>query len=168
MKLFVSDRSLVILRRFGFALFLAAFVIPAGHAVFLPSEKEHAHDYLQLFWGARVLMYTPQLAFALPLWRGPPIDDGFTPYEVTIRVVLLAAWSGNFLAFFRLPRIVAFGAICLPWLAYIFWFFWVAAFIPFYFWAVGIALIHLPRALKKQEPNKSAQTTPGSSTHLQV
>jgi len=132
-------------------LFFAAFVVPAGHTPFVPTERGHAHDYLLPFWGARVFLHTPQLVFFLPLWRGPPFDNGFTPYEITIRVILVAAWLGNFSVFFRLPRAAAFVIICLPWLTYIFWFSLVATFIPFYFWVAGITLIHLPSASSRPE-----------------
>ena len=137
------------LRRVGIVLFILAFLLPGGHAVFIPTLREHADDYLLPFAGIRAFLSTPSFIFFVPLWRGPPLDDGFTSYEVAIRVVLIAAWAGNFAVFFRMPRVVTFIVMALPWMAYVCWFGLIARFIPFYFWASGTTLIHLSQILKQ-------------------
>jgi hypothetical protein len=58
---------------------------------------------------------------------------------------MMTAWIANLTVFTRLPVGLALIAILLPWPAYIFLFSVLAGFIPFYPWAVGIALIHLGR-----------------------
>jgi hypothetical protein len=135
-------------RNIGITLFVLSFIIPPGGSILVRTMGEHYRDYLQPFLGFRVFIGTPQMAFFMPLFRGPPIDDGFTPYEIFIRVILIGAWLANFTVFFRLPRMVALLAITLPWVAFIFWFGLMAGFIPFYFWALGITFIHLPRILR--------------------
>ena len=44
-----------------------------------------------------------------------------------------------------MPRVIALAAILIPWVAYIFLFELLAGFLPFYPWALGIALIHVSR-----------------------
>jgi hypothetical protein len=141
---------LSLIRNIGVALFALSFIVPPGGSMLVPTMGEHYRDYLQLFWGCRVFIATPQMAFFMPLFRGPPIDNGFTPYEILIRLVLIGAWLANFTVFFRLPRMVALLAIVLPWLAFIFWFGCMVGFIPFYFWALGITFIHLSRILRSR------------------
>ncbi len=147
-----------VIRNIGITLFVLSFIMPPGGSHLVPTMGEHYRDYLQPFWGCRVFIATPQMAFFMPLFRGPPIDDGFTPYEIFIRVVLIGAWLASFTVFFRLPRLAALLAISLPWLAFIFWFGFMAGFVPFYFWAIGITFIHLSRVLRSW-PNKSPEPT---------
>jgi len=147
-----------VIRNIGITLFVLSFIMPPGGSHLVPTMGEHYRDYLQPFWGCRVFLATPQMAFFMPLFRGPPIDDGFTPYEIFIRVILIGAWLANFTVFFRLPCPVALLAITLPWLAFIFWFGFMAGFVPFYFWALGITFIHLSRILRSW-PNNSLQAT---------
>ncbi len=147
-----------VIRNIGIALFALSFIVPPGGSVLVPTMGEHIRDYLQPFWGCRVFIATPQMAFFMPLFRGPPIDDGFTPYEIFIRVILIGAWLTNFTVFFRLPRLVALVAIILPWAAFICWFGFMAGFVPFYFWALGITFIHLSNILRSW-PNNSLQAT---------
>ena len=148
-----------VIRNIGITLFVLSFIIPPGGALGVPTMGEHYRDYLQPFWGCRAFLYTPRLVFFLPLFRGPPIDDGFTPYEIFVRVIMVGAWLANFTVFFRLPRLAGMVAIMLPWLVLIFWFEFAAGFIPFYFWALGITFIHLSRIFQsrpKTEPDSSA------------
>jgi len=86
----------------------------------------------------------------MPLWRGPPINDGFTPYEIFIRAVLFGAWLANFTVFFRLPTLAAWFFILLPSAAFVCWFDLAVPFIPFYFWASGITLIHISRIMRSR------------------
>jgi hypothetical protein len=147
-----------VIRNIGITLFMLSFIIPPGGALGVPTMGEHYRDYLQPFWGCRAFIYTPRLVFFLPLFRGPPIDDGFTPYEIFVRVIMVGAWLANFTVFFRLPRLAGMVAIMLPWLVLIFWFEFAAGFIPFYFWALGITFIHLSRIFQsrpKTEPDSS-------------
>jgi hypothetical protein len=134
-----------VIRNIGLALFFLSFVLPPGHALFVPTMGEHARDYLKPFGGLWVFIQTPAAITFLPLWRGPPLDDGFTPYEILIRAILFGAWLGNFTVFFRLPPLAALVVIALPWIAFICWFPFVVGFVPFYFWALGIAFVHLSR-----------------------
>jgi hypothetical protein len=150
---------LKVIRNIGIALLILSFIVPPGGSILVPTMGEHFRDYLQPFWGFRIFINTPQMVFFLPLFRGPPIDNGFTPYEIFIRVILMGAWLANFTVFFRLPRPAAILAIVLPWTAFIFWFEFMAGFVPFYFWALGITFIHLSRILKSW-PNKSPEPTP--------
>ena len=147
-----------VIRNIGITLFVLSFIMPPGGSHLVPTMGEHYRDYLQPFWGCRVFIATPQMAFFMPLFRGPPIDDGFTPYEIFIRVILIGAWLSNFSVFFRLPRLVALVAIISPWAAFICWFGLMAGFVPFYFWAFGITFIHMSRILRSW-PNKSLQAT---------
>ena len=137
-----------LIRNIGITLFVLSFIVPPGGALFVPTMGERVQDYLQPFSGCFVFIQTPFAVTFLPLFRGPPIDDGFTPYEIFIRVILIGAWLANFTVFFRLPRLVALLAISLPWLAFSFWFDFAAGFVPFYFWALGITSIHLSRMLR--------------------
>jgi hypothetical protein len=147
-----------VIRNIGITLFVLSFLVPPGSAGFVPTTGEHFRDYLQLFWGCRVFIFTPQMVSFLPLFRGPPIDDGFTPYEIFIRVILIGAWLTNFTVLFRLPRLATLVAIALPWIAFIFWFEFMAEFIPFYFWALGITFIHVSKILRSW-PSKSPEST---------
>lgn len=147
-----------VIRNIGITLFVLAFIIPPCGSALVTTAGEHFRNY---FLGCRVFIATPQMAFFMPLFRGPPIDDGFTPYEIFIRVILMGAWFVNFTVFFRLPRLVAFIAIILPWAAFICWFEFMADFIPFYFWALGITFIHLSRILRSW-PKKSPKLTPAA------
>ena len=141
-----------VIRNVGLVLFFLSFILPSGHALFVPTMGEHARDYLKPFAGFSVFIQTPAAITFLPLWRGPGLDDGFTPYEILIRAILFGAWLANFTVFFRLPPLAALVSIALPWIAFICWFGFAAGFIPFYFWASGITFIHLPRLLRSR-PN---------------
>jgi hypothetical protein len=136
--------------------FLLSFIVPSGGALFVPTMGEHVGDYLHPFAGCYAFIQTPCAVTFLPLWRGEPIDSGLTPYEIFTRGVLFAAWLANFTVFFRLPFLAALLAIALPWIAFICWFGFMAGFIPFYFWALGITFIHLSRMLRSR-PHMSAE-----------
>jgi hypothetical protein len=86
-------------RNIGITLFVLSFIVPAGRALFVPTEGEHVHDYLKPFWGFWVFISTPQMVTFMPLFRGPPSDNGFTPYEIFIRVIWVGAWLVNFTVF---------------------------------------------------------------------
>jgi hypothetical protein len=137
-----------LIRNMGIILFVLSFIVPPGGAYGVPTMGEHFRDYLQPFWGCRVFINTPFMVTFLPLWRGEPIDSGFTPYEIFIRVILIGAWLTNFTILFRLPLPATLLTIALPWLAFLCWFEIAARFIPFYFWALGITFIHLSRILR--------------------
>jgi hypothetical protein len=88
------------------------------------------------------------MVFFVPLWRGEPLDNGFTPLEILIRVILMAGWLTNFTILFKLPRPAALLAALLPWFVFICWFSLAEGFIPFYFWALGISFIHLAKIIR--------------------
>lgn len=145
-----------VIRNIGIGLFVLSFIVPSGGALFVPTMGEHVRDYLHPFAGCAVFIQTPCAVTFIPLWRGEPIDTGLTPFEIFTRGVLFVAWLANFTVFFRLPSPAALLAIGLPWIAFICWFGFMAEFIPFYFWALGITLIHLSRMMGSW-PNKSAE-----------
>jgi hypothetical protein len=148
-----------VIRNLGFVLFFLSFILPPGHALFVPTMDEHSQDYLKPFAGVSVFVHTPAAITFVPLWRGPGIDNGFTPYEILIRAILFGAWLANFTVFFRLPILAALIAVVLPWAAFVCWFGFVAGFIPFYFWALGITLIHLSRIGKQRQDSNFLNST---------
>ncbi len=138
------------IRNIGIVLFCVSYILPSGHAAFVPTMGEHANDYLKPFGGGCAFVNTPAAITFMPLWRGPPLDDGFTSYEIFSRVVLFGAWLANFTVFFRLPTLAAWFVIVLPWAAFVCWFDLAVPFIPFYFWAPGITFIHISRILRSR------------------
>ena len=138
------------IRNPGIVLFCLSYILPPGHAAFVPTMGDHANDYLRPFGGLWAFVNTPAAITFMPLWRGPPLDDGFTPCEIFIRAVLFGAWLTNFTIFFRLPTVAAWLVIILPWAAFVCWFDLAVHFIPFYFWAPGITLIHISRILRSR------------------
>jgi hypothetical protein len=137
-----------IIFRFGLWLFVLSFILPSGHALSVPTMGDHVNDYLHPFMGCYVFINTPSMLWFIPLWCGPPIDDGFTWYGNFVNFILLGAWLANFAVFFRLPLIIGLVVIALPWIAFVCWFDVAAGFVPFYFWALGITFIHLSRILR--------------------
>jgi hypothetical protein len=88
----------------------------------------------------------------------------FHDWSITILALALAiGWLSNFTVFFRLPTLVAYMSVIAPWILFVAMIFLsngagpdlhLLAFIPFYPWAFGIALIHLSR-LQILWPNSS-------------
>jgi hypothetical protein len=63
----------------GIVLFCLSFILPSGHAAFVPTLREHANDYLKPFGGFWAFVNTPAAITFMPLWRGPPINDHYCP-----------------------------------------------------------------------------------------
>jgi hypothetical protein len=130
-----------LIRNIGIVLFLLSFIVPSGD-----------RSRFDILSGAFLLIYTPVIPFCwfTPLWDGPPInDDTGPPLRWYIGCsALVVSWIANFTVFFKLPPWMALIVIALPWVAYIFWFFIAAGFLPFYFWVLGITFIHISRILR--------------------
>jgi hypothetical protein len=109
--------------------FVLSFLAPTGGGEF------------HLFGGAVAFIQTPVWACQVVM-ESP---DTAPSHSVFLFSVMMTAWIANLTVFTRLPFVVAVIAILLPWPAYIFIFSFLAGFIPFYPWAIGIALIHIGR-----------------------
>jgi hypothetical protein len=113
-----------VVRNIGIGLFVFSFLAPP--------HWEGGDDF-HLFGGVSAFITTPVTAFQLK------------HEDRLLFIVMMAAWIANFTIFTRLPPAAAVLAILLPWPAYIYLFSDLRAFVPFYPWAAGIALIHLSR-----------------------
>lgn len=131
------------IRNLGIWLFALSFIVPA---------PQDWGGRLHFFAGGMQFIFTPNEVWALltcePLSDETPDGDSMTFSGFLFCCTLFGAWLVNFSIFFRLPKFVTLTVVALPWIL----FFWhislIADFIPFYFWALGIALIHLSRLLK--------------------
>jgi hypothetical protein len=123
----------MVIRNIGIVLFVFSFLAP-------PSWR--GGDDFHLFGGVAAFIQTPVFAC-----REMLPDPGQAPSSnsIFISVIMMTAWIANLTIFTRLPFVVGLIAILLPWPAYIYLFSILAGFIPFYPWALGIALIHLSR-----------------------
>ena len=125
-----------VIRNIGIVLFVLSFLAPAH-----PAGDFRLRDY-HLFGGVMAFIQTPVFACQRVLDVGPGES---LSHAVFLFVIMMTAWIANLTVFTRLPVGLALIAILLPWPAYIFLFSVLAGFIPFYPWAVGIALIHIGR-----------------------
>ena len=117
-----------LVRKMGFALFLLSFLMGPSWTDFHP------------FAGLAIFIQTPFLA-----WQ--TVTDPYSSHghATFLGAVMLAAWVANITVLVRLPMFAAVVASILPWVAYVVLFSDLCRFAPFYFWAVGIAIIHLAR-----------------------
>jgi hypothetical protein len=122
-----------VIRNIGIVLFVLSFLVP---------PRWRGGEDFHLFGGVAAFIETPVLA-CQTVMPFPPAEPSSN--SVFIFVVMMTAWIANLTVFTRLPFVVALIAILLPWPAYIYLFSDLAGFIPFYPWAVGIALIHIGR-----------------------
>jgi len=124
----------------GITCIILSFVVPSGGVMQNP---------FTLFMGLGAFIGAPLSTVFTPLFCGPPLDDGqLTWYGIFSDGIVWAAWLTNFTIFFRLPTLISWIVIALPWVAFAFFFRGLSEFIPFYFWASGIGFIHLSRFLK--------------------
>ncbi len=79
-------------------------------------------------------------------------------------IALAAAWLANFTMLVRLPRLLAWIPIMVPWLFFMtFWLEWypngrsITGFVPFYVWSVGIGLFHASVYLRHQRQVTGAE-----------
>ena len=118
--------------KIGIVLFVLSFLVP-------PRWRGGADFHL--FGGCAAFVQTPIVACQTVLAN----RDEAPSHPVLLFVIMMAAWCANLTVFTSMPRLIAVIAILFPWPAYVFLFSELAGFIPFYPWAVGIALIHLSR-----------------------
>lgn len=125
--------------KLGIALFVLSFLVPAQWA--------WGPDF-HMFGGCQAFVATPALALNL-------VNDVLTVpryaaanHAILLALVAIAAWLANSSVFLRLPRVPAVLVSLIPWIAYSVFFSILADFIPFYFWAFGIGLIHCSRLLE--------------------
>jgi hypothetical protein len=128
-----------VIRNIGIVLFVLSFLAP---------PRWRGGDDFHLFGGCAAFIQTPVIAIQAILAN----RDEAPSHPIFLFVMMMAAWSANFTIFTRMPLAVALIAVLLPWPAYIYLFSDLAGFIPFYLWAVGIALIHVSR-FRKSWPN---------------
>jgi hypothetical protein len=134
-----------VIRNIGIVLFVLSFLAPA---------RWRGGEDFHLFGGCAAFIQTPVIACQAILAN----RDQAPSHPIFLFVIMMAAWVANLTVFTRMPFVVALIAILLPWPAYIYLFSDLVGFIPFYLWAVGIALIHLSR-LCKPWPNQSPEPT---------
>jgi hypothetical protein len=130
-----KGKKLKILRYIGIALFALSFVVPSVWG---------ARGDFRLFGGAQAFIETPIMAFK-GLATNPNTSHDPQYHLVFFFLLMMGAWIANLTIFVRVPRPLAVIAILLPWPAYICFFPDLTGFLPFYPWAVGIALIHISR-----------------------
>src|SRR5262245_43154620 len=97
------------------------------------SPRWRAGADFHLFGGCGAFVQTPMLAWDMITNRGDDVLGG---------TIAMGAWLTNFTVFLKLPARLGLAVTVLPWIAYVWFFLILAGFIPFYFWAVGLALIH--------------------------
>ena len=127
------------IRNIGILLFALSFIAP---------PRWQGGEDFHFFGGGAAFIQTPVIACQAILTN----RDQAPSRPIFLFIVMMAAWLANLTVFTRMPLIVALIAMLLPWPAYIYLFSDLAGFIPFYPWAVGIALIHLSR-IPKPWPN---------------
>lgn len=132
------------IRKLGIFLFVLSFIVPA---------PQDWGGRLYFFPGAIQFILTPNEVWAFltggePLSDETPDGDSMNFRGFLFCCILFGAWLANFSIFFRLPKLITLAVIALPWIVFIWTFSLTVDFIPFYFWALGIALIHLSKFLK--------------------
>jgi hypothetical protein len=135
------------IRNIGIALFVISFLAPARLR-----QGEDSH----FFGGFGAFYETPLFAFQAILANRYEAPS----HPILLFMLMMGAWIANFSIFKRLPPILGLIAIFLPWPAYIFLFSVLAGFVPFYPWAVGIALIHLSRFAPATESLQATAAVP--------
>jgi len=133
------------IRNIGIALYVLSFLVP-------PRWRGGADFHL--FGGLGAFVQTPVIACQTVL-AGP--GEG-PAHPILFFIIVMASWIANITIYTRMPLVLAVIAILLPWPAYIYLFSIVVGFLPFYPWALGIALIHLSR-IDKLWPNQWMQAT---------
>lgn len=118
-----------VIRNIGIVLFVLSFFAPLRW------------DDLRFFGGGIIFVATPD--FAITEISAKPSEE--LSHSTLLFCIMMTAWLANFTVFFRLPLVIAIIAILLPWPAYIYLFSDLVHMIPFYPWAIGIALIHVSR-----------------------
>lgn len=141
------------IRNLGILLFLASFLVPAPHII---GASDH------FFAGGAAFIMVPFVPFMRltgddPIaTANPSLVDSL--YALFICGLCCLPWIANFTIFFRLPLIAVLVTVAAPLIAFIWSYPLMADFFPFYFWVIGIALIHASRLLsptqKKEFLNK--------------
>lgn len=133
-KLAASRTAIV--RLIGIVLFAVSFLMPdadLGENGMAWSPKDN---------GFSAFLMTPIILMGL-------LGSASDWKTVLVGIALAVAWLTNFTIFVRLPRLLAWVPIIVPWLLFVtFWLEWypnggsITGFIPFYFWSAGIGLFH--------------------------
>ncbi|HXB59861.1 MAG TPA: hypothetical protein VNU95_09860 [Candidatus Acidoferrales bacterium] len=130
-------------RNLGILLFAFSFIVPAPHTI------GAIHNF---FAGMVAFIEVPFIPFMRLTGDDPTemVSSSFGDklYFAFIISLCWLSWAANFTVFFRLPLIVALISVAVPWVAFIWAYPLMADFYPFYFWIVGIALIHISRLLR--------------------
>jgi len=140
------------IRNIGIALFVLSFLVP---------PRWRGGEDFHLFGGCAAFVQTPVIACQAILAN----RDEAPSHHILLFIIMMAAWIANLTIFTRMPLVVALIAILLPWPAYIYLYSVLAGFIPFYLWAVGIALIHLSR-FRQPWPNERPALDAGNPLGL--
>ena len=134
------------IRNIGIALFALSFLAP---------PRWRGGEDFHLFGGCAAFIETPVYACQSVMEN----RDAAPSHPIFLFVIMMAAWLANLTVFTRLPLGVALIAILLPWPAYIYLFSILVGFVPFYPWALGIALIHFSR-IGEPWPETAQEQTP--------
>jgi hypothetical protein len=140
-----------VIRNIGVTLFVLSFVVPAYH---------WGGASLHFFVGCMTFVQTPLLPFMI-LGNDDPTSGGPTfgglLHGIFFCGLLWGSWLTNFTIFFRLPLLAGLIVVSLPWIVFIWVFPLMVDLVPFYFWTLGIAFIHLTRIVRLW-PNKPEPT----------
>jgi hypothetical protein len=132
-----------VVRNIGIACFILSFFVPAAHF--------YGAGY-HFFVGCGAFIRIPFMPFMRLTGDDPtvgPPSFSESLYGLLFCGLCWGSWAANFSVFFRLPFFLALIPVTVPWIAFIWVFPLMTDFFPFYFWAFGIALIHLSRLQKR-------------------
>lgn len=130
-----------LIRKIGIVLYLFALLAPP--------HWNFSNDF-HVGGGLMALIQTP-------VWACVAIANGIQERywrECLLGISMIVGWASNFYIFFRMPVVMAVFAIASPWILYIGVTFLDSTigfstsaidYIPFYPWAVSLALIHISR-----------------------
>ena len=136
-----------LIRHWGFVVFAVSFVTPTC-----------------AFNGCGIVAFLLTAQF---IWTEiTHYADPRTWQELVFLTSMCLGWLSNFTVFFSLRRVLAAAATIAPWTLYFSMIFFENSrsinvqfikFIPFYPWAIGIAMIHLPGLIERRATDSSAQ-----------
>ncbi len=141
----------------GIAVFVLSFLVPSVEH----GEKGVAWVFKDNGFGAFCM--TPLVLFEI-LGNG----SGWRLFAAS--AALGGAWLTNFTVFAKLPRGIAWLPMAAPWVLFLtFMLDWfpngsvIAGYLPFYLWAAGIALSHLPTYLRPSATEANSDASPSSA-----
>jgi len=142
-----------VIRNTGIALYVLSF--------FIPPHWQRGEDF-HLFGGAAAFIQTPVWAL---IGAAQGIQYGHWQ-PCLLGVLMMVGWSANFTVFISSTLPITLLFMASPWILYIGVTFLESTvgmsmaaitFIPFYPWALGVALIHLAK-LAEPKPEEDART----------